>query len=88
MRARCFAKVKLLKPGSPVYISTMEDNYSNSGIRKSSGGDEIFMHYYLEEDLTRILTSNQFVIVSVMRKSYPGPDDTIITDVLVLATRA
>lgn len=48
-----------------IYLSTMEAPYSKSGLEKNSGGDEMYMHYYMAEDiLFRCL--NQMVL-----KLYP-----------------
>jgi cyclopropane fatty-acyl-phospholipid synthase-like methyltransferase len=77
----------LLKPGGTFYISTMEDKYSNSGFRKGSTGDEIYMHYYMEDDLTKLLSENNFKIVEIDRKLYPGPGDALTTDLILIAVR-
>lgn len=49
--------------GGILYISTMEHDYSKSGLRKSSTGDEIFMHYYLSQDISHYLLENNFQIL-------------------------
>jgi len=75
----------LLNSGAPIYISTMEDAYTNSGFRKGSTGDELFMHYYMENDLTKILLENNFRIVDVTRKKSTMTDNSVVTDLIILA---
>ena len=65
----------------------MEDDYNKSGLRKGSGGDEIFMHYYEEYFLTGALLENNFTIIDVSRKEYPGQDGSKITDLIILAKK-
>jgi len=45
----------LLNTGGFLYLSTMEDEYSKSGLRRGSTGDEIFMHYHEAAYLTEAL---------------------------------
>ena len=78
---------KILNSGGVLYISTMEDDYNKSGLRKGSGGDEIFMHYYEEYFLTGALLENNFTIIDVSRKEYPGQDGSKITDLIILAKK-
>lgn len=70
-----------------IYISTMEDAYSKSGLRKSSSGDEIFMHFYKENDLTSALEKNNFTIIYTDRKHYSAADDTQTTDLIIIAQK-
>ena len=75
----------LLKPDGMLYLSTMEDDYSKSGIESSSAGDQVFMHYHQEDYLTEALVDNGFNIIDVQRKCYPGKNDTITTDLVIIA---
>ena len=68
-----------------LYLSTMEDDYSKSGIESSSAGDQVFMHYHQEDYLTEALVDNGFNIIDVQRKCYPGKNDTITTDLVIIA---
>jgi trans-aconitate methyltransferase len=76
---------KLLASGGLFYISTMEDDYSESGFRKGSAGDEIYMHYYREEDLVAALKANEFKIIDIRRKVYPAQDGSTVTDLIIIA---
>jgi len=58
---------KCLTQNGIFYISTMEEDYNNSGFTKGSTGDEIFMHYYLEKDITSVLQKNNFEILDLSR---------------------
>lgn len=75
---------QLLNPSGIFYLSTMEDDYSQSRIRKGSTGDEIFMHYYRAEDLTAPLEENNFKIINLQRQDYPANDDT---DLIIIAQK-
>jgi 2-polyprenyl-3-methyl-5-hydroxy-6-metoxy-1,4-benzoquinol methylase len=77
----------LLKQGAPLYLSTMEDDYNKSGIKSSSYGDKLFMYYHEEGFLRGALEKNFYQIIDVQRKSYPGSDNTTITDLLILASQ-
>jgi 2-polyprenyl-3-methyl-5-hydroxy-6-metoxy-1,4-benzoquinol methylase len=77
---------KLLKPGGALYISTMEDDYSKSGFKKGSTGDEIYIHYHQENYLTKALKENGLTIIDLSHKVYPG-EEGIITDLVIIAKR-
>lgn len=78
---------KIIKPGGVLYISTMEDEYSKSGFKKGSAGDEIFMHYHESGYLTKALEENRFEILKTERKESPGPGGTITTDLILIAQK-
>jgi 2-polyprenyl-3-methyl-5-hydroxy-6-metoxy-1,4-benzoquinol methylase len=65
-----------------IYLSTMEEDYSKSGLTKGSTGDEIFIHYYLEKDLTVILQKNNFEILGITRA--PSPKQST-NDLIIIA---
>jgi predicted TPR repeat methyltransferase len=67
-----------------LYLSTMEDEYSKSGIVSSSQGDELYIHYHEASYLKTALESNGFTIIDLSRKQYPGPDGKPVTDLLIL----
>jgi len=67
------------------YISTMEDEYINSGYKKGSSGDEIFMHYFEADFLKESLNRNGFEIMHLSRKNYLAGDKTPITDLILIA---
>src|SRR5688572_5256893 len=67
---------KLLKQGGIFYLSTIEDDYENSGFKKGSSGDEIFMHYYTSRYLSDELKNHGFSIIDKQYKKYPAPGGT------------
>ena len=71
-----------------LYISTMEDDYSKSGLRKGSQGDEIFMHYYLAKDLSEMLNANGFKEIKLARKESVQTDGTIAIDLIIIAEKS
>ena len=77
----------ILNTGGVIYISTMEDDYSKSGLRKGSQGDEIFMHYYLESDLTSPLIKNGFKINYIDRVISEMTDGSAVTDLILIAEK-
>jgi ubiquinone/menaquinone biosynthesis C-methylase UbiE len=76
---------KLLKKNGVLYLSTMEDDYRKSGLKKGSTGDEIFMHYHEAAYLQEALKKNKFQIIHLERKKYSGPDGSEITDLIIIA---
>ena len=79
---------KLLKPNGLLYLSTMEDDYSKSGLRKGSSGDEVYMHFYLAADLTPMLQENHLKILSLARKDFPTTDGTKVVDLIMIAQKS
>ena len=75
-----------LPPGGAFYVSTMEDDYSNSGYRKGSYGDEIFMHYFREHDIAFAMKKNNFIISDISRV-VSGEGDAEVTDLIILALK-
>ncbi|WP_317899012.1 class I SAM-dependent methyltransferase [Aurantibacillus circumpalustris] len=63
---------ELLKKGGLLYISTMEDDYEKSGLKKSSDGkDEMFIHYHQADYLQEALQNNGFSLIYTERKAFP-----------------
>lgn len=77
----------VLNPEGIIYISTMEDDYSKSGLRKGSQGDEIFMHFYPESDLNNMLLKSQFNILSAQRVKSVMADNSAVTDLIIIAQK-
>lgn len=76
-----------LNPNGLMYISTMEDKYKNSGWRRGSQGDEIYMYYHQEDYLAEALTANGFSIISTTRIPYPQNDGINTTDLILVAKK-
>ncbi|MDQ3047979.1 MAG: class I SAM-dependent methyltransferase [Bacteroidota bacterium] len=77
----------VLKPGGSLNLSTIEDDHSNSGFRKGSTGEEIYMHYYEADFLKTALIQNQFKIELTERIESKGPEDSTVTDVIIIALK-
>ncbi|SHI85279.1 class I SAM-dependent methyltransferase [Flavobacterium terrae] len=70
-----------------LYLSTMEDDYSKSGLKKGSTGDEIFIHYHQEDYLTESLIQNGFSIIALQHKKFPEHNGTETTDLILIAKK-
>ena len=81
------AASNIMKPGAVIYISTMEDDYSKSGFRKGSTGDEVFMYFYKEDFLVNVFEKNDFKIMKVDRKDFPSNDGSKVTDLVIIAKK-
>ena len=76
---------KLLLPGGVLYLSTMEDDYSKSGLKRSSTGDQTYMYFHEAGYLSDALLANGFEIYLLQRQPFPMSDGTENTDLLILA---
>ncbi len=76
-----------LKSNGILYISTMEDEYSKSGFKKGSTGDELFMHFHEADYLSDTLKENNFKIINLQRKKSPALDGTTMTDLILIAEK-
>lgn len=70
-----------------LYLSTMEDDYSKSGLKKGSSDDEIYMYYYKEDYLTRVLQEANLKILTIERKSYIDHNNHDTTDLILIAQK-
>ncbi len=77
--------VKLLAPRGTIYLSTMEDDYTTSGWRTSSAGDDVYMYNHEERYLVKSLEDNGFNSIHTERKEYPGRDGEKIVDLILIA---
>lgn len=75
----------LLKPDGLLYLSTMEDDYSRSGIQTSSYGDQAYIYYHRADYLVAALEANGFEVIELQRKEYAAPDGTKTTDLVIIA---
>lgn len=78
----------LLNNNGLLYLSTMEDDYSKSGLRKGSAGDEVYIHFYLAEYLTPMLEENHLKVISLARKDFPTTDGTKVIDLVIIAQKS
>lgn len=77
----------ILNSDGAIYISTMEDDYSKSGFKKGSTGDEIYMHFHQADYLTEALIEAGFTIIDVQRKTYPAADNSTVVDLILIAKK-
>ena len=70
-----------------LYISTMEDDYDQSGLTKGSSGDEIFMHYHEESYLKEALLKVGFRILKTERIITNPSEGVTVTDLILIAQR-
>lgn len=73
----------LINDGGVIYISTMEDDYSKSGFKKGSKGDEIFMHYHEAAYLIQALEKNGFEMMFTDRKNSTSNNEPVIDLILI-----
>ena len=78
---------KALTINGLIYISTMEDDYSQSGFKTSSSGDKMFVHYHEADYLTQALNSHGFKIIDLRRQIYPSQDETPTIDLIIIAEK-
>lgn len=78
---------ELLHSEGVIYISTMEDDYSTSGLTRGSTGDEMFMHYHQEDYLVRSLEENQLNVIHLDRIKSLAQDESVTTDLILIAQK-
>lgn len=78
---------KTLTRDGLLYISTMEDKHSESGLTKGSTGDEIYMHYNEESFLSEVLAGRYFEVVYSERIKSVASDDTDTTDLILVSRK-
>ncbi|CAN5336297.1 hypothetical protein BH20BAC1_BH20BAC1_09400 [soil metagenome] len=74
-----------LTDGGIIYISTMEGDYASSGLKTTSAGESLYIHYHEYGFLSEVLIQNQFEIVDTRRKQYKNDGDQVVTDLLMIA---
>lgn len=70
-----------------IYISTMDGEYSNSGLQNGSTGEEIYMHYYLSENLHEMLREVGFKIINLQQVKSTMTNGTETVDLIISAKR-
>jgi ubiquinone/menaquinone biosynthesis C-methylase UbiE len=76
----------LLNEGGSLYISTIEDSFLKSGLKKGSTGDELFTYYYELKDIESPLSKYGLKIISQKRVSVSGNPHHDI-DLLLVAVK-
>ena len=78
----------LLKDGGILYVSTMEGDPADNGLKGSaSSPDKLFMHYRSADWLTDTLKSTGFEVVDLQQKHYPQDNGGSMTDLFVFARK-
>lgn len=78
---------KLLNEGGLFYLSTIEDDYSKSGLKKGSTGDEIYMHFYRAEFLQAVLMKNQFDLLYSKKIKNPADEVNNTSDLIIVCRK-
>ncbi|PSK91131.1 class I SAM-dependent methyltransferase [Taibaiella chishuiensis] len=74
---------RILEPGGVLYLSTMEDDYSKSGMRSGSTGDSLFVYFHEAAFLAKALGDHGFQVLHMHHQPFPGGDN--ITDLIIIA---
>ncbi|MCX6146084.1 MAG: methyltransferase domain-containing protein [Candidatus Kapabacteria bacterium] len=74
---------KVLKSNGLIYLSTMEDDYSKSGIQTSSFGDKCMMYYHQADYLVNQLEKSDFEVISLTRKNNSNANGTKEIDLII-----
>jgi ubiquinone/menaquinone biosynthesis C-methylase UbiE len=75
-----------LNAGGLLYVSTMENDYRKSGLKKGSSGDEIYMYYHESEYLINALERSQLEVLKIDRKTYNYQGEAT-TDLIIIAKK-
>ena len=80
---------KILNPQGVLYLSTMEGNYSDSGYKPPSSGEEkgAYTHYYTREFLIKMLQNTGFETLKIIKKKYPEPSTDTKNDIILIAQK-
>lgn len=71
--------------GGLLYLSTMEDDYSISGLKTNSKGEQLNMYFYTEKQLCNLAKKAGFELAHVDRKRYVYNDADVTDVVLILS---
>ena len=77
----------ILNPSGVLYISTMEDDYSKSGFRTGSQGDQIFMNFHQADYLIQALDDSGFALIDLQRVDIPEQEGSAKMDMLLIAVK-
>jgi predicted TPR repeat methyltransferase len=78
---------KVLNSDGLIYLSTIEDDYTKSGIQTSSFGDKCMMYFHQADYLVDQLEKSDFEVFSLKRKNYSNANGTKVTDLIILAKK-
>lgn len=81
----------LLNLNGILYLSNMEDDYSQSGLKGSSTSpDKLYMYYHQADFLKDTLADNGFSVIDLLRQEYPEENApqgkvSVTTDLFIIA---
>ncbi len=81
------AAAKILEPKGVFYLSTMLGRSEDSGFQRSSGGDEVYITYYSEDEVIRSLQECGFTLVQKILIPSPSNATRATTDLIVIARK-
>jgi len=70
-----------------LYISTMENDYSKSGLEANSKGDLVYLYYYNETVLSAELIKNGLSILDVSRINSVMGNGREVTDIIIVSRK-
>jgi SAM-dependent methyltransferase len=74
-----------LEPDGVLYLSTMLGSSEDSGLQRCSSGDQVYVNYYSEEEVIRLVQGGGFTIVKQKRIPSPSAAPKATTDLIVTA---
>ena len=74
-----------LRDDGVVYLSFIEDSYTNSGIQTNSAGDRVYMYYYTLEDIDDLLAGTGLQKFQCERN--PGTNGTTAVKEIMMLLR-
>jgi 2-polyprenyl-3-methyl-5-hydroxy-6-metoxy-1,4-benzoquinol methylase len=85
---KLFRDISSLLDGEAVlYLSTMEDKYEHSTVKKASSGDAVFVHYYEADYLSGLLKANGFEIIDLARYGSKAVEPSADIDLVMIARK-
>lgn len=78
---------KILNPNGALYLSTMEDDYTKSGLETSAAGNTIYMHYHQGDYLSKYCIDEGFKILHIGRKEYTDHNGKAVVDLMIVAVK-
>lgn len=80
---------EILQPGGLLYLSTIEDDYNNSGLRPPSDGSGKAVHVYYHEAgyLINSLEENNFKVLHHQKLEYLSQNNEVTKDLIIVSTK-
>jgi SAM-dependent methyltransferase len=81
------AAYETLDPGGIFYLSTLLGKSQDSGFQACSTGDQLYINYHPEENISRSLAEHRFLQLKRGRVASPNPTTKSTTDLIVIAKK-